>query len=699
MRKTIITTCAAAIVCGSAMAKGGNPFLGKYTTPFGIPPFEQIKVEHYKPAFVKGIEEHKKEIDAIVNNKKPATFENTIAALDRCGELLNKVASVFYGQNSACTSDEMQAVSREISPLLSQHSDDITMNAALFKRVKYVYDHQSEEKLDKEQKELLEETYKSFVRSGANLSADKQEQLRKLNQEISMLQLTFGQNMLAETNAFQLVIDNKDDLAGLPQNLIASAAEVAKERGLDGKWVFTLHNPSVMPFLQYSDRRELRERMYKGYISRGCQGGKNDSREVVKKLVKARLEKARLMGYEDYASMALDNRMAKTPEAVYELLDQVWKPALAKAKEELADIQEEMKKDGRDFTAEGWDWRYYADRAKRAKYAFDENELRPYLKLENVRDGLFYCANKLYGITLTQIKNVPLPHPEAQAFEVKDAKGKHIAILFMDFFPRASKRGGAWCGTYRDQTYEKGKKITPVVTIVCNFTKPAAGEPALLTADEASTMFHEFGHALHQFFQDVHYQGISNVPRDFVELPSQINEHWCFAPEVLKVYAKHYKTGEIMPQSLVEKMERSQKYGQGFATVEYVAASLLDMDWHVLKSVPDDLDVEDFERQTLVKRGLLSQIPPRYRTTYFNHTMGGGYTAGYYSYMWAEVLEADGFEAFKETGDIFNQDVANRFRKYVLTPGGINDAMDMYVNFRGKKPDTKPLLRNRGLLE
>ena len=699
MRKTIITTCAAAIVCGSAMAKGGNPFLGKYTTPYGIPPFEQIKVEHYKPAFVKGMEEHKKEIDAIVNNKKPATFENTIAALDRCGELLNKVASVFYGQNSACTSDEMQAVSREISPLLSQHSDDITMNAALFKRVKYVYDHQSEEKLDKEQKKLLEETYKSFVRSGANLSADKQEQLRKLNQEISMLQLTFGQNMLAETNAFQLIIDNKDDLAGLPQNLIASAAEVAKERGLDGNWVFTLHNPSVMPFLQYSDRRELRERMYKGYISRGCQGGKNDSREVVKKLVKARLEKARLMGYEDYASMALDNRMAKTPEAVYELLDQVWKPALAKAKEELADIQEEMKKDGRDFTAEGWDWRYYADRAKRAKYAFDENELRPYLKLENVRDGLFYCANKLYGITLTQIKNVPLPHPEAQAFEVKDAKGKHIAILFMDFFPRASKRGGAWCGTYRDQTYEKGKKITPVVTIVCNFTKPAAGEPALLTADEASTMFHEFGHALHQFFQDVHYQGISNVPRDFVELPSQINEHWCFAPEVLKVYAKHYKTGEIMPQSLVEKMERSQKYGQGFATVEYVAASLLDMDWHVLKSVPDDLDVEDFERQTLVKRGLLSQIPPRYRTTYFNHTMGGGYTAGYYSYMWAEVLEADGFEAFKETGDIFNQDVANRFRKYVLTPGGINDAMDMYVNFRGKKPDTKPLLRTRGLME
>lgn len=699
MKKAIITTCAAAIICGSAMAKGGNPFFSKYNTPYGIPPFEEIKVEHYKPAFIKGMAEHKKEIDAIVKNKKPATFENTIAALDRSGMLLNKVASVFYGQNSANTNDEMQAVSREISPLLSQHSDDITMNAGLFKRVKYVYDHQGEMKLDKEQKKLLEETYKSFVRSGANLDADKQEQLRKLNAEISMLQLTFGQNMLAETNAFRLVIDNKDDLSGLPQDLIASAAETAKAMGMDGKWVFTLHNPSVMPFLQYSDRRELRERMYKGYISRGSRGGKNDSREVVRKLVKARLEKARLMGFEDYASMALDTRMAKTSKAVYELLDEVWRPALAKAKEELADIEEEMKKDGRDFTAEGWDWRYYADRAKKAKYSFDENELRPYLKLENVREGLFYCANRLYGITLTPINNVPLPHPDVKAFECKDKDGTLLGVLFMDYFARPSKRGGAWCGTYRDQMYENGKKIYPIVTTVFNYSKPAAGEPALLSADEASTLFHEFGHALHQFFQDVHYQGISNVPRDFVELPSQVNEHWCFAPEVLKVYAKHYKTGDIMPQELVEKLDRSQKYGQGFATVEYIAASLLDMDFHVLKDVPEDMDVLDFERKTLVNRDLIAQIPPRYRTTYFNHTMGGGYTAGYYSYMWAEVLEADAFEAYKETGDIFNQDVATRFRKYVLTPGGIDDAMDMYVNFRGKKPDTKPLLRNRGLME
>ena len=696
MRKTIITTCAAAIVCGSALAKGDNPFFGKYSSPYGIPPFDKIKVEHYKPAFIKGMEEQKKEIEAIVKNKKTATFENTIVALDRSGKLLNKVSSVFYGQNSANTNAEMQAVSRELSPLLSKHSDDITMNAELFKRVKYVYDNQEKMNLDKEQKKLLEETYKDFVRSGANLNAEQQQRLRELKAEISMLQLTFGQNMLAETNAFKLVVDNEADLAGLPQNLIANAAESAKEAGLEGKWVFTLHNPSLMPFLQYSERRELRERMFKGYTSRGSHGNANDNRDIIRRLLKVRAEKAHLMGFKDYASMALDTRMAKTSDAVYELLDQVWKPALAKAKEELADIQTEMAKDGRDFEAEGWDWRYYADRAKRAKYSFDENELRPYLELNNVRDGMFYCANRLYGITFKPLKNVPLPHPDAQSFECRDADGSLLGVLFLDFFPRASKRGGAWCGTYRSQSYENGKKVTPVVTIVCNFTKPAAGQPALLSADETSTMFHEFGHALHNFFKDVHYQGVSGVPRDFVELPSQVNEHWAFAPEVLKVYAKHYKTGEIMPQELVEKLDRSGKYGQGFATVEYVAASLLDMDYHV-QEVPEDVDLLDFERRTLVSRGLLSQIPPRYRTTYFNHTMGGGYTAGYYSYMWAEVLEADAFEAYKETGDIFNKEVATKFRKYILTPGGIDDAMDMYVNFRGKKPSIEPLLKNRGL--
>ena len=697
MKKTIITACAAAMICGSAMAKGGNPFFTKYSTPYGIPPFEQIKPEHYKPAFIKGMEEQKKEIDAIVNNKKTANFDNTIAALDKSGELLRKVSKVFFGLASANTNAEMQAINREMSPLLSKHGDDITMNAGLFKRVKYVYDNQASMNLDREQKKLLDETYKDFVRSGANLDADKQEQLRKLNAEISMLQITFGQNMLAETNAFKLVIDDKADLAGLPDNLIANAAEVAKEQGMDGKWVFTLHNPSVMPFLQYSDKRELRERMFKGYTSRGSHGNANDNREIIKKLIKARLDKAKLMGFDDCASMILETRMAKTPKAVYDLLGEVWEPALKKAKEELADIQEEMAKDGRDFEAEGWDWRYYFEKAKKAKYNVDENEMRPYFELGHVREGIFYTANKLYGITFTEIKDIPKPDPDAFAFECKDKDGTTLGVLYMDFFTRPGKGGGAWCGGYRSQTYKDGKRVPPIVTTVFNFSKPAEGQPALLTADETETVFHEFGHALHSLFGDVHYYGVADVPRDFVELPSQVDEHWAFEPEVLKVYAKHYQTGEVIPQALVDKMIKAGKYGQGFATTEYVAASLLDMDYHVLKEIPQDFDIEQFEAKMMNDRGLIRQIPPRYRTTYFGHTMEGGYTAGYYSYMWAEVLDADAFEAYKETGDIFNQEVAQKFRQYVLTPGGIDDAMDMYVNFRGKKPSIDPLLKNRGL--
>ena len=700
MKHILLAACAVAILsgCGSQgkqAAPTENPFLSEYTTPFQVPPFDQIKMEHYKPAFLQGMEEQQKEIDAIVNNPEPATFQNTIAALDQSGALLRKVSTVFYGLKSANTNDEMDALSRELSPLQSKHSDDIALNEKLFARIKAVYENPGD--LDKEQKKLLEETYKDFVRGGANLDAESQKKLRELNSEISMLQLTFGQNMQKETNAFQLIVDKEEDLAGLPQNLIASAAETAKEAGMEGKWIFTLHNPSVMPFLQYADNRDLREKIFKGYINRGNNGNEYDNKEVVRKLLKARLEKAKLMGYENYASFALEERMAKTPDAVYKLLDQIWTPTLSKAKEELADINAEIKKDRKNFTAEGWDWRYYADRAKKAKFDLDENQVRPYLKLENVRDGVFYVANKLYGITFTQLDNLPLPHPDAQAFECKDKDGSHLGVLYMDFFPRASKKGGAWCGSYRSQTYKDGKKVAPVVTVVCNFTKPAAGQPALLSADEANTLFHEFGHALHNLFKDVHYYGVASVPRDFVELPSQIDEHWAFEPEVLNVYAKHYQTGEVIPAGLVEKMDKSGKYGQGFATAEYLAASLLDMDYHVLKEVPDDMDVMQFEAETLGKRGLLKQIPSRYRTTYFNHTMGGGYTAGYYSYIWAEVLDCDAYEAYKETGDIFNQEVAGKFRKYILTPGCIDDAMDMYVNFRGKEPGIDPLLKNRGL--
>ena len=685
-------------VSAQGVQANGNPFLAEYTTPFKVPPFDKIKLEHYKEAFLKGMEEQAQEINAIVKKRSAATFENTIVALDQSGKLLSKVSAVFYGQNSANTSDEMQAISRELSPLLSKHRDDIKLNAGLFQRVKFVYDQKSKLNLTKEQAKLLEETYKDFVRGGANLDAAKQAKLRELNSELSMLELTFGQNMLKETNDFQLIIDKKEDLSGLPASLIASAADAAKAAKLEGKWLFTLHNPSVMPFLQYADNRALREKIYNGYINRGNNGNKSDNKEVVKKLVTLRLEKAKLMGYKDYASFMLEDRMAKTPEKVYALLDEVWTPALAKAKDELADIKAEIKKEGGNFEPEGWDWRYYFEKAKIAKFNLDENEVRPYLELNNVRDGAFYVANKLYGITFTEIKDIPTPHEEATAFECKDKDGTHLGVLYMDFFPRESKRGGAWCGGYRSQTYENGKRLAPVVTIVCNFSKPAGDQPALLSADEASTLFHEFGHGLHSLFRDVHYFGVASVPRDFVELPSQIMEHWVFEPEVLKVYAKHYKTGEVIPAALIEKLEKSGKYGQGFATVEYLAASLLDMDYHVLKEVPANLDAMEFEANVMNKRGLLKQIPPRYRSTYFNHTMGGGYTAGYYSYIWAEVLDADAFEAFKETGDMFNQDKAIKFRNNVLTPGAIDDAMDMYKNFRGKEPGTAPLLKNRGLM-
>lgn len=702
MRKTLVIAGIALslMACSGNKEKSAdavNPFFTEYATPFGVPPFDEIKLEHYKPAFLKGMEEQAKEIDAIVNARSMPDFENTIVALDQSGQLLRRVSAVFYGLNSANTSDEMQALSKELSPLLSKHSDDISLNPRLFERVKQVYDNKEKFNLDKEQTKLLEETYQDFVRGGANLDSAKQVKLRQLNSEIAMLQLTFGQNMLKETNAFQLVIDKKEDLSGLPESLIANAAAAAKAAGMEGKWLFTLHNPSVMPFLQYADNRALREKIFKGYINRGNNNNDADNKEVVKTLLQKRLEKAQLMGYEDYASFVLEDRMAKTSANVYNLLDEVWTPALKQAKAELADIQNEIKKEGNSFEAEGWDWRYYFEKAKKAKFNLDENQIRPYLPLDQVREGAFYVANKLYGITFTQLKDMPLPHPDALCFECKDKDGTHLGVLYMDFFPRASKRGGAWCGSYRSQTYADGKRQGPVVTIVCNFTQPAAGEPALLSADEAATLFHEFGHGLHNLFKDVHYYGVSGVPRDFVELPSQIMEHWVFEPEVLKVYAKHYKTGEVIPAELIEKLDKSGKYGQGFATTEYLAASLLDMDYHVLKEIPADFDVMAFEQQTLGKRGLLKQIPSRYRTTYFNHTMGGGYTAGYYSYIWAEVLDADAFQAFKETGDIFNQDLAQKFRTYILTPGGIDDAMDMYKNFRGKEPGTDALLKNRGL--
>ncbi len=493
-------------------------------------------------------------------------------------------------------------------------------------------------------------------------------------------------------------MESLSELDGLPQADIERAAQMAEEQGQKGKWMFNMQRASCNPVLQYCKNRELRRKVYDAYCNRGNQGNEWDSKEICARLVRLRLERAKLMGFETPAAQILDTRMAKKPEAVYKLLDQIWTPAVKKANEELADIREEMKKDGLDCEPEGWDYRYYSERARKAKFNFDESKLSEYLEINNVLKGVFYCANRLYGITFKEVTpELPSYEKTAQAWEVYDRDSSLLAVFYSDYFPRTSKRAGAWCTSFRGQKYENGKRVEPVVVNVCSMT-PATGDiPALQSVDNVTTMFHEFGHALHSFMRDVHYQSVAGVERDFVELPSQINEHWAFEPEVLDVYAKHYKTGEPLPKELLEKYEAASKYGQGFATVEYLAASYVDMDLHVLTEVPENFDVMKFEEQKLAERGIPRQIQPRYRVTNFSHTMGGGYTAGYYSYIWAEVLDADGFEAFKETGDIFNQDVAERFRKYVLTPGGIDDGMTMYRNFRGAEPKIDALLRNRGL--
>ncbi|MEI6455987.1 MAG: M3 family metallopeptidase [bacterium] len=681
------------------MGQGKNPFFEKWNTPFGVPPFDQIKIENFIPAMMEGIKQHQAEIDAIVSNPEPPTFTNTILAFDNGGELLEKVSLVFYGLNGANGNKEMQDVATKLSPITTKHSDDINLNRGLFKRVKSIYEKRDELKLDPDQKRLVEEIYKGFVRGGVNLPPEKQERLRELNREISMLQLTFGQNLLAETNAFRLVISDKADLSGLPQGILAAAAETAAgDSSTKGKWVFTLQNPSVMPFLQFADKRELREKIFSAYTNRGNNNNEKDNKGIIQKLIPLRLEKAKLMGYPTFADFVLEERMAKNPQNVYSLLNQIWVPALAKAKEEEAGMQKMILDAGLSFQLEGWDWRYYSEKVMKKRFDLDEESLRPYFKLENVRDGIFYVANKLYGISFSEVKNAPKYEKDVTLFECRDTDGTHLGVLYMDFHPRAGKRGGAWCGSYRPQSYKDGKRVAPVMTVVCNFSSPSAEKPALLSADETETFFHEFGHALAGLLKNVKYSGISGVPRDFVELPSQIMEHWVFEPEVLKVYAKHYKTGNVIPKELVGKIEKSGKYGQGFKTTEYVAASFLDMDYHTLKEV-ENLEVLGFESKAMSIIGLIPQIPPRYRSTYFQHTMTGGYTAGYYSYIWAEVLDADAYQAFKETGDIFNKQVATKFRKEILEKGGTEEAMVLYRNFRGSEPKIDALLINRGLKE
>ena len=698
IKKHLLMAAIAIAACSCGGQKSDNPLFNEFDTPYGIAPFSEITIDHYREGMLRGMEEQKAEIAAIVNNPEPPTFENTIVALDQCGELLRKVRGTFSPLSSSNSTEEIRALQKEMSPISSAHSDDINLNPALFARVKAVYEQKDKLTLTPEQAKVLENTYDRFVKSGAELSDEDKEKLRALNQEISMLQLTFSQNLQHETNNTYVVANSLEELKGLPQANIDAAAKMAADNGQEGKWMFNMQRPSCNPVLQYCENRELREKVYKAYYNRGNQDNEYDNKAISAKLVALRLEKAKLMGYNNYAEMALEDRMAKTPEAVYNLLDQVWEPAVKKAKEEIADIRAEIRKEGHSFEPEGWDYMYYQDKAKKAKYAVDEQEIRSYLEINNVMQGIFHVAGKLYGLTFKEITDsVPSYEPTAKAYEVIDRDGKLLAIFYSDNFPRDGKNAGAWCTSFRGQSYEGDERVIPIVINCCNMTAPTGDGPALQSIDNVETMFHEFGHALHSFMRDVRYNGAGGVERDFVELPSQINEHWAFEPEVLAVYAKHYQTGEVIPMELVNKIVESSKYGQGFATVEYVAASLSDMDLHVLTEVPADLNVMEFESKKLAERGIPSQIFPLYRMTNFSHTMGGGYTAGYYSYMWAEVLDADAFDAFAETGDIFNQEVAAKFRNYILTPGGIDDGMVMYKNFRGREPKIDALLRNRGI--
>lgn len=693
MKKLIFALIVLSMTISCTTKKDTNPFFNDYQTPFGVPPFEQIKLEHYRPAFLAGMEQQNAAIDAIVSNPDAPTFANTIEPLDFSGTLLAKVYGVFGNLTAAETNDSLQAIAKEMSPLLSEHDDNISLNETLFTRIKTVYDNRDAENLTTEQRRLLEKYYKDFVRSGALLDPAKKEELKTINKELSMLDLRFSDNVLAETNNFKLVIDNKNDLAGLPEWAIAAAVVP----GDTGKWEFSLHKPSLIPFLQYADNRELREKIYKAYIMRCDNDNANDNKQIIADMMNLRTRKAKLLGFDSYADFILDDRMAKNTTNVDVLLSRIWSYALPKAKAEAAELQKLMDSDGVNDKLAAWDWWYYTEKVRKAKYNLDEDAIKPYFPLDNVREGAFMVANKLYGITFSEIKDVPVYHSDVKAYEVKDADGSHLAVLYMDFFPRPGKSAGAWMNNYREQYVKDGKEVRPVICNVCNFTKPIGDTPSLLNIDEVQTLFHEFGHALHGILTQCNYPGISgtNVARDFVELPSQVMEHWSTHPEVLKLYAKHYQTGEAIPDSLVEKMEKSATFNQGFETTEFVAAAILDMDWHKV-TAEQPFDVRAFEKESVNKMGLIDQIALRYRSPYFSHIFSGGYAVGYYSYLWAEVLDADAFDAFAEHG-IFDQATATAFRENILEKGNSEDPMSLYVRFRGAEPNPESLLKNRGL--
>ncbi len=671
-----------------------NPLLMEWKTPFGIPPFDKIQNEHYQPAFETAMHQHQAEIDKIVNQSASPTFENTIEALENSGATLKKIKAVFFAINAAHTNDTLQQIAKDMAPKLAAHQDQIYLNDALFQRVQSLYVQQL--KLSDEQFKLLDETYKAFVRSGANVSEKDKPRLREINARLATLSQQFGNNELNETNAFELYITDEKDLGNLPEGTKANAAELAIKNGHTFGWSFNAQRTMIEPFLQSSPNKDLRKKAFDGYALRGNYHNDHDNKVLIQEMVMLRTEKAKLLGFDSWAAFVLDNSMAKTPEIVMQFLDKMWQPALKMAKAERDTLAVQMKKDNPNSVFSAEDWRYYVEKVRKEKYDFNEDETRPYFELSNVVNGAFTLANKLFGLKFVEKQNLPKWHPDQQVFEVTEADGTHVGIIYMDYYARASKRGGAWMNELREQHYENGKPVSPIVTNNFNFPAPSKDQPTLLSISEAETVFHEFGHGLHGLLSNVKYASLSgtNVPRDFVEFPSQILENWVTEPEMLRLFAKHYITGEVIPKTLVEKMEKASQFNQGFNTVEYMAAAYLDMYWHILNSI-EKQDINKFETEMMQKIGLIDEIIPRYRSTYFQHIFSGGYSAGYYSYQWAEVLDADGFAAFKESGDLFNQDLAKKYR-YAISKGGSVDGMELYKHFRGREPKVDALLKKKG---
>lgn len=699
MRKVILFMFLGTILIGcNQMKKSDNPFMQSYTNKYDAPPFDKIKMSDYLPAFEEGIKQHQAEIDSIANDTATPTFANVIEKIEFSGELLRKVSSVFFNLTSSNTNEEMDKLAQDITPKLTEHSDNLYLNEKIFQKVKKLYDERTTLGLNAEQNRLLEKYYKNFIRSGAALNDTQKAELREINKELSSAELLFSQNVLAETNAYQKFVTKKEDLKGLPQSTIDAAADAATAADKKGQWLFTTQKPSFIPVLQYSENRELRKELLMAYTTRCNHDNKNDNKSVINTIIKLRVKKAQLLGYATPAAFILDDTMAKTPEAVYAFLEKVWKPSVAKAKVEAAELQKLMDAEGKGEKLEPWDWWYYTEKLRKQKYDLEEEQVKPYFKMENVRKGVFGLATKLYGLHFTKLDSMPIYHPDVEVFKVTDTDGSLIGVLYTDYYPRASKTTGAWMNNISEQYIKDGVNHRPIIVNVGNFTKPTSTSPSLLTMDDVETMFHEFGHALHGLLAQSTYPSLSgtNVRRDFVELPSQIMENWAFEPEVMKTYAFHYKTNEVMPDALMKKIQSAEKFNQGFNMTELLSASFLDMDYNMVKDTTA-FDVNQFEKNSLDKIGMIPQIIVRYRSPYFKHSFEGDYAAGYYSYTWAEVLDADAYQAFKESGDIFNPKVATSFRKNILEKGDSDDPMILYKNFRGKEANPDALLIRRGL--